>query len=416
MKNFKFLTAFLGLTFVMNQFVSATDLVVEEFGTPPAYSSITAAVNAAVDGDRIIIRNRAGNIPWIENITLNKSLELLSYDNDTFFVVQGTYTIDAAAGRTISIIGMKNLSGSILYGISSGANKTTTVNIFDSYFVSGRIVLNPIAFVLNLAGSTLDDGIVNYAAGSVFGNSIYNSTITGDALTLSNSSGYQSDTAYIIGNRIYNNNSGYNGINCASNASILHIKNNYIFHRYAGIQLNGCANVSIPNYIYNNTIWVASYSFSNYGIYLSSLPGNSITEVMNNVIDGNAIGTKYGLYSSALSGQLNAYFNHIDVSFNTAIAGSFTFSGSNTSNLGIAFNTATGVLNAGDACIDGGNPANPFYDLDLTPGDAGAYGASYSMDNFFPLHTGSARVYSVMFPFNIRSGNTLNIKASGYDR
>lgn len=416
MKNFKFLTAFLGLTLFMNQFVSATDLVVEEFGTPPAYSSITAAVNAAVDGDRIIIRNRAGNIPWIENITLNKSLELLSYDNDTFFVVQGNYQIDAAVGRTVSIIGMKNLSGSIYYGSLSGTFKSTAVNIFDSYFTVGNVNLSPNDYVLNLAGNTLVNGIVLYSSGNILGNSITNSTTAGDALSITNNSAFQNDTSMIIGNKIVNAYNGYMGINCATTASILHIKNNYIFHHYVGIQFNGCANVAIANYVYNNTVWNDNYNFSNYGMYFYSLPTNSITEVMNNVIDGNAAGTKYGIYSSGLSGQLNAYYNHIDVSFNTALLGTFTFSGNNTTSLGVGFNTTTAVLNLFDACINGGNPANPFYDLDLTPGDAGAYGGSYSLSNYFPLHTGAARIYSVTFPYNIRSGNTLNIKANGYDR
>ena len=41
----------------------ATDRIVEEFGSSPTYPSINAAVTAAVDGDRIVVKNRAGNIP-----------------------------------------------------------------------------------------------------------------------------------------------------------------------------------------------------------------------------------------------------------------------------------------------------------------------------------------------------------------
>lgn len=92
----------------------ATDRVVEEFGQPPAYPNITSAVNAAVDGDRIIIKNRAGNIPWIENIEVTASLEFLSYDNDEFFYVQGDYTITGATGRTVTFVGMYNTAGDIL--------------------------------------------------------------------------------------------------------------------------------------------------------------------------------------------------------------------------------------------------------------------------------------------------------------
>ena len=396
--------------------IFASDLVVEEFGTAPAYPSITLAVAAAVDGDRILIRNRAGNIPWIENVTISKSLELLSYENDTFYIVQGNYIIDAAVGRTVSIIGMKNLSGSIQYGASGGTIKSCTVNVFDSYLLLGNISLGQTVFTVNISGCTLINGLVYMSYGNLIGNSLTNSSSSVEVLTVINNTSFQNDTCRIIGNKITNNTSGYAGMYCSNTSSILHIKNNYIFHRYMGIQINGCANVAIPNCIYNNTIWADNYNFTNYGIYLFQLPTNSITEIMNNVIDASNTGTKYGLLLSSSTGQVNAYYNHIDVGITNSISGSFTFAGNNTTNAGISFNTATAVLNAGDACIDGGNPANPFYDLDLTAGDAGAYGASLSLTNYFPLHSGGARIYSVAYPFNIRSGSTLNVKANGYDR
>jgi hypothetical protein len=57
-----------------------------------------------------------------------------------------------------------------------------------------------------------------------------------------------------------------------------------------------------------------------------------------------------------------------------------------------------------------------FFDLDLSPGDAGAYGGSFTLNNFFPLHTGAARVYHVIYPFNVRVGNTLDVRAFTFDR
>lgn len=417
MKTNKLFSVLLFATLLFSKPLFATDLVVEEFGTAPAYSSINAAVTAAVDGDRILVRNRAGNIPWIENINVSKSLEFLSYENDTFFVVQGNYTLDAASGRTITIIGMKNLSGGIVLGNSIGANKATTVNIFDSYFTSGNILLGSIAFNTTIAGSTLLNGIVTISAGSIIGNSITNiNSSSSEVVTISNSSAFQNDTAYIIGNKIKNAVGGSAAIYCFSTASNMYIKNNFIVHSYIGIYFYTCPNVAKSNYIYNNTIWSENYSFSNYGILLGGLPASSITEVMNNVVDGNASGTKYGIYANGSVGQVNAYYNHIEFSFSSLIIGNFTFTGNNTTGFAVNFNTSTGVLNPGDASIDGGNPANPFYDLDLTPGDAGAYGGSFSLNNFFPLHSGAARIYSVSYPFNIRSGNTLNVKANAFDR
>lgn len=414
-KNLLYVLLFAATLFTKPLF--ATDLVVEEFGTSPAYASIASAVAASVDGDRILIRNRAGNIPWIENITINKSLELLSYDNDTFFVVQGNYYITAAASRKVSIIGMKNLSGGILSGTTTGVNKITTVNVFDCYIAYGSVYLNAVDFNTTVAGSTIANGTVYITSGSIVGNSITNGgSSTAEVVTVYNTSGFQSDTVFIIGNKIKGTNIGTASVYCNSNASILHIKNNYIVHQYQGIYLLTCANTAIANYIYNNTVFEEVYNFSNYGIYFGTIPSNAIVEVMNNVVDANSSGTKYGIYGSNINGQANAYYNHIDNSFNTTVGGGFTFAGNNTTNVAVNFNTTTGVLTPGDASINGGNPANPFYDLDLTAGDAGAYGGSLSLTNFFPLHNGAARIYSVTFPFNIRSGNTLNVKANAYDR
>lgn len=86
------------------QSLYAADLVVEEFGVSPTYGSIQSAINAASNGDRILIRNRAGGIPWLENLGINKSIELLSYENDSTFVMQGDITFSPVNNGTITII------------------------------------------------------------------------------------------------------------------------------------------------------------------------------------------------------------------------------------------------------------------------------------------------------------------------
>ena len=106
----------------------ATDRVVEELGIAPTYPSITAAVSAAIDGDRVVVKNRAGDIPWIENISVNKSLQFVSYENNSPFVVQGNYLIEAAPGREVSIIGMRN-TGGYFAGINPGGLRATRVRI-----------------------------------------------------------------------------------------------------------------------------------------------------------------------------------------------------------------------------------------------------------------------------------------------
>ena len=73
----------------MAQTMFGADLLVEEFGVAPAYNSIQAAIDASSDGDRIFIKNRTSDIPWVGDVTINKNIELLSYDGQDFFIVQG---------------------------------------------------------------------------------------------------------------------------------------------------------------------------------------------------------------------------------------------------------------------------------------------------------------------------------------
>ena len=75
--------------------VWAADLIVEENGVLPNFATIQSAVNATQPGDRIFVKNKAGGVPYQENVTIDKPLELLAFDSNGFFVVFGTYSINA---------------------------------------------------------------------------------------------------------------------------------------------------------------------------------------------------------------------------------------------------------------------------------------------------------------------------------
>ncbi len=263
----------------------------------------------------------------------------------------------------------------------------------------------------------LDAGHVYLTYGSVIGNSI-TTTNTSNTYSVycSNTNTFQNDTVMIIGNKITNFTSNP-GIYWSSNSSLCHIKNNYIQHNYHGIEIQNCAVSAYYNFVFNNTLLAASTSSTIINMYISNVPSGSILEVMNNVLDVTSTGGRYGIYNAGSNnGQTDIYYNHVDPNHtSTTISTGFTFSGSN--NVASSFSLMSdGHMNAGAPGIDGGNPGAPYYDLDLTVGDAGAYGGSMTLDNFFPQFNGSARVYMVHYPFNVRQGNTLNVKANSYDR
>ena len=392
----------------------ATDRIVEEFGVPPTYPNINAAVSAASDGDRIIIKNRAGDIPWIENITIAASLEFLSYADNGFFVVQGNYTITPALGRNVTIIGMRNTSGNIT-GTAAGTLRSTNVRIMDSQLVSGYISFTNDAFNVNIASCSLQAGYVRINFGNVVGNEIINNQSAEGVRITPSSSVFQNDTCHVIGNKIQSV-VGYEGIFVNSSAQVIHIRNNFVRHGWMGIEVYGGNTSGVQNLIWNNSVQSYTGSSTTYGISLANTGTGSIWEVMNNAISSTWGGTNRGINKdSGNNGQINVYFNHVQSGFNIPISAGFTFEGSNTINQPVTFNPDGSFLNA-PAAMDGGNPAAPFYDLDLTTGDAGAYGGSYTLMNFHPLHTGAARVYMTGHPFNVRQGSTLRVKALAFDR
>lgn len=395
----------------------ATDRIVEEFGTPPTYPNIASAIAAAEDGDRIIIKNRAGEIPWIEDITVNKSLEFLNYADNGFFVVQGTWTITPADGRVVVIKGMRNTSGSITGGGGSGIGGTV-LKVLDGQFVSGSILVSSDAFRTDIVGNELQAGRVRINLGNVVGNKITH-TGAGEAIRVSPSTtAFQGDTCAVIANRVDNQNtSTWEGVFVNGRAQVYHIRNNWVRHGWMGIEVYGGNDQAIANLIQNNSIEARNGGTgTRYGISLANTTANSIWEIMN-----NAIGTLYGNTNRGINkdsgnnGQINVYFNHVAAGMGTPISTDFTFVGSNTTDQPLTFN-ADGTFNNAPGAVDGGNPAAPFHDLDLTTGDAGAYGGSYTLNNFFPLHTGAARVYMTGHPFNLRSGATLRVRANAWDR
>lgn len=393
----------------------ATDRVVEEFGVSPTYPSISAAVAAAVDGDRIIIKNRAGDIPWIENITVDRSLQFLSYTNDGQFIVQGTYTIVCAAGREVLIDGMRNTAGGLTFS-GTAATRSMTVRVVDGYFVNGSIALASNAINAEVIENTLLSGTVSINFGNVVGNDIDGTNVSDEGVSVNTTAvGASIDTCAVIGNKIKSK-VGYEGIYGYTLGQVLHIRNNFIQHGWMGIEVQEGPTNGVANLIWNNTITAYTGNFTTYAIDLANTNPGSVWEVMNNVITRTWSGECRGINNdSGNQGQINVYYNHVSTNISTPISTGFTFVGNNTTNVAIALN-ADGSLQAGAAAIDGGNPAAPFYDLDLSVGDAGAFGGSYTLSNFHPLHTGAARVVMTGHPFNVRQGSTLRVRASAFDR
>lgn len=376
----------------LSYYTKAADLIVQENGGTGTYSSITGAIIASSDGDRIIIHPKLGGDSWIENLTINKSLELVSSQDTTRYKIQGDISIIASAGRKVTITSAEVIGGDIS-GSSSGF--VTTVNVLGSILISGKIQFGD-QFDVHVISNILNNGDIVIAKGNVIGNEVLNFNrieILGANVT---------DTINIIANKV-------GSIYC-NTFVFLNIKNNHIKTMNGSSYENGIhynvsgSNVSNKLLIENNVIE------SPEGYYLDSR-ANTYLRLSGRAIIKNNVFVE--ITNSNSNGPYLLIASSSDVSYNFVYGGAVGNSG--VTQLTSYPINVNGRLILPSPTQNGADPSFKYYDLDLTRGDAGCYGGSYTLDNYFPI-TGSSKVFDIDMPFGLTTGGTLDIKAKGFDR
>lgn len=391
----------------------ATDLIVEENGVLPNYGTISDAVAAAGNGDRIFIKNKAGNVPYLENVTVGVSLELLPFDQDGFFVVQGNYTINPAIGRSVTIIGMRNLVGSITAAVNSPTGTPTRVNIMGCDFSSGSISISGTNYVSHISGNRLASGSITCRYSTITANEV-NGTITiNDAAQLTSE-----DTLYIVGNRLRTQANGNTSgrISWNNDEHYLYIANNWVLTSYGSgaIDVNLLKAGTGVNRIHNNSIQTDG-SCCDEGIATAAQAAPGTLYIDNNAIYDSGSSSNTGIQTGAAAGAfVGVYFNGWRGS-GSAVTGSNIAQTGNFTSSSISFSLADGeCTNA--SCIDTGNPSTDFTDLDLSRNNLGVAGGSFNFNNFFPILTGGARVYLVKTPRTVVQTSIIKAEAESYDR
>lgn len=394
--------------------VKAADLVVAPGGTGGTYASLNTAIAAASAGDRIIVYPQANGASYSETaITITKSLQILSANEGAFYTIDapGITIAPTTAASSITIIGMKLLTGGIATSGNAPAGARSSINILNDSIMSGALSFNHDNYNVTAAANFISSGVV-FKYGKVIGNHITSSiTCNNDAST--NNLG---DTTMIIGNRVYYYTAGNNGgVNWNNTNQHFSIQNNFIRLDYPGNATNfgiyvqnGRNSAAGTNVINNNTIIKQTYSIY-YGITINT-GASSVTEIMNNLIVAPLYGG--GLITS--TGNYDIHYNYVS----NASFGGFTNDGTNVAPTNTTINAANGLItNALSNTINGGTPDSAYSDINLTRNDAGCYGGSYTQDNFFPI-TGNdwARVILVTAPRRVMVNGTINVKAIGYDK
>jgi hypothetical protein len=400
--------------------IYAADLIVEENGVAPNYATIQAAVTAATSGDRIFVKNKAGNVPYNENVTITaKSLSLLAYDPDGVYYVFGNYTINITSGQEVNIIGMNNASGSISAFAASTLANPTRVNIMNTELQSGNIALDFLGYVAHLAGNEIT-GNVTVRTATVTGNQIIGTlTINSPTGTVT---GYPDDTLYIVGNRFATAAGGYGngGIVWNNNLDYYFIANNWI--RTGGTCINIVttkAGSGVNNVENNSTEKNANGTIS--AISVGALGANTNLLIRNNSLYDENTTNGYGDVAVTFGAIAAPSFVNLDYTvyrnWQSGLTNASVVTVSQTGNAASGTqnnNDVTGACTAAE-CVNLGSPSTDYTDLDLSRNDIGTTGGSYHYSNFWP-NTGGARVYLVRTPRTVVQSSTINAKADSFDK
>ena len=409
MKTVKLLFLMLA-TGLMTMSMYAADLIVEENGVLPNYASIQDAVNAASDGDRIFIKNQAGNVPYMENVTINVSVELLPFDSDGEFIVLGSFTLNPAIGRTISIIGMNNQVGSVSMSANSPAGSSSRVNVLGCLIQNGSISITGTNIISHISGNQLNAGSITARYSTITGNLL----LVG-GITVNNASSLSSqDTLYVVGNRILAN----GRISWANSSHYFAIDNNFVRPNGAlyGVYATAVKAGSGTNTIVNNSVY--AQTANSRGVWVNTnVPTGATIEIHNNAMyQTTTTGTSYPIYVNGLSGgAFVGYFYNIIRGWDGGYVCGGCASAGNASNTVMTIDLTTGECPTAE-CVNQGNPSTDYTDLDLSRNDAGTKGGSFNFSNFFPILTGGARVYLVRTPRTVLQTSTIKAEAEAYDR
>ncbi|MCH2046032.1 MAG: hypothetical protein MK212_18095 [Saprospiraceae bacterium] len=402
------LTAFLA---VQHQ-TKAADLVVVPAGPVGTYGTITAAINAAANGDRILVTPQPASTAYVEDLFINKNIQILSNQDAAKFILEGSISITPTANREVSIISMSMQSGRIYSSTTTNYfGNPTVINIFDCEFNGlsstnyfNIDLLHP-DILLTVAGCQLNTGHIQFSAGKIIGNDAQWIVCEGTSDI--------SETVKIIGNK-----TTYIEIDNPSNEA--QVINNYIITTEKTFS-NGSSNdyglalfniySSSPTLIQNNSFYVDDYGGE--GIRINNTITTGTINIINNIFDSGDSYTE-GIRNSS-SASIFCNYNYFDLDLYNDYPG-ITNIGVYSINSANEFVPTTGQPYSGSLAINGADPAVQYYDIDLTVGDAGCYGGSFTHDNFFPLSSGSSKVFFVDAPRGVFQGFNLDVKADGYDK
>ncbi|WP_123900042.1 autotransporter outer membrane beta-barrel domain-containing protein [Chryseobacterium bernardetii] len=384
--------AFAGLSSTM---AFAADLYVRNGGAGGAYSTVSAAITAASDGDRIIIQPKINGTAYVENVTINKSLTFVSETNYNKYIIQGNINISPAAGRVVTI---SSLSTGTTGSYNLEANAATS---------GGRTTINLLNCDLNNVFTYQVNTTTNISGCNLKGNLVFS-----HGICTANKTGFISiysmapDTIPAASDiEVYGN---------ISNGGIQNSQINYNFKFYnnfsTGFNVSNLKTGS-SNEIINNTVYNPNPGdLAPFNININGAAAGNIA-IMNNAVSFVVGQTNVCIQNSSSNVNVVATYNLFTNPFITQ--GNITQS-NNSGTVNMNFDSTAYTVTGMN--VNAGNPDVKYTDLDLTRNDVGHYGGSNSWANYWPADNGGKpQVNYLVTPRTISSG-TLTISGSGFSK
>lgn len=381
------------------------------------FTTITSAIAAAQNGDRIIVASSTYNEA---ELTINKSLQIIPQTAGTTINFNANINISGFAGMNLEIIGFNlgvyNISSTQAGSMSNRAkvsiincsinNLNLNIEGFECYILSNNISGGISArfgyFVSNTVSSLyiLDEAATNpnNIDEKIL---IVNNAISGVLYVFNNA------TRFIIAN---------NDLNTIAikrwnaNSSLT----NYIFNNNFNISKLIVSAVNVPNYnlIFTNNLGTASF--------YTGLQGSGGTQYNPLHLDYNGrqaediIFDPWYYTETSNAGMTTTLFpdNNVSGFFEWTYNDQLVPSSAPSSNQPLSFVNAY----AGNSTVNGGNPNHKYYDIDLTINDRGINGGPYSQLNYNASNPNNSRafIFDLDMPVDLFPGQDVEIKAKGY--